>query len=123
MSVQRAPRSTADHLALMDAAGVCGAAWLTMGNRRQLAALPLLAGIVLVGPADRALAHAEAALKLLQDKDEAAETGNVWGRSPTGARPAWSASNSHPAGRRRCTRTAGSRRRSRTATRRSRAPT
>ena len=40
------------------AAGVCGAAWLTMGNRRQLAALPLLAGIVLVGPADRALAHA-----------------------------------------------------------------
>ena len=40
------------------AAGVCGAIWLAAGGRPRLAALPLLVGVALVGPGDRALAHA-----------------------------------------------------------------
>jgi hypothetical protein len=40
------------------AAGVCGAIWLAAEGRPRLAALPLLVGLVLIGPGDRALAHA-----------------------------------------------------------------
>ena len=69
-------------LARADAAqqSLAAAATLCASGCPQLASLNLLqARAALAGSrAPDALAHAESALKLLRDKDEAAETGNAW---------------------------------------------
>jgi len=59
---------------LAAAAGLCPAGCPQLASLHLLQARAALAG----GREQEALAHAEAALKLLQDKDEAAETGNAW---------------------------------------------
>ena len=67
-------RNDAAQQSLATAAGLCA------GTCPQAASLHLLqARAALAGRrAQDALTHAEAALKLLQDKDEATETGNAW---------------------------------------------